>query len=328
MSTGTITVRTTKDGSPATAAVNLYLRSNSYKVDTKTTVIASTGEPAKATFTGLDFGVLYYAVAFHPGATIPSVVADYLFARPSPTAATDAQFSSVALLVDSTGAEYGTEWFTAAGGKLTMAPASTNPHAVVRGATSTPGGVPAAGGLYPTVMEFPPENATYFEVPGTINWTPTITVECWHKIRDNKNTGGSLISLKVAGSATDVSMLSLSLLGGREPMAAWSDGAGTTEYVFGAAVSTQTWHHLAIVQSGGTMTLYVDGVAQGTAVANSAAATQVKAYIGGYPGLTASTGMLSGASTASASFISAVRVTNAARYTADFTPPAAVFPNH
>jgi len=87
-----------------------------------------------------------------------------------------------------------------------------------------------------------------------------------------------------------------------------------------SSITTNTWHHFAVVRNGTTFTVYVDGIA-GTpatgvtaAVATSATAPSIGATISGTVPFTG--------------YIDDFRITKGvARYTANFTPPAAKLPN-
>ena len=80
-------------------------------------------------------------------------------------------------------------------------------------------------------------------------------------------------------------------------------------------ITYNKWVHLAVVRSGTTITLYVDGVSAGTSASQTATlvGTSNSWWIG-TAGDLASTGYFNG-------YISDLRVTRAARYTTTFTPP-------
>lgn len=94
----------------------------------------------------------------------------------------------------------------------------------------------------------------------------------------------------------------------------WAGGTAT----FAAPAATNVWDHLALVRSGDIYTLYVNGIAKGSrtvggAIHDSSAAM----FIGGSP----YTADIDG-------YIDEVRITKGvARYTANFTPPDAPFPD-
>jgi hypothetical protein len=103
--------------------------------------------------------------------------------------------------------------------------------------------------------------------------------------------------------------------------------AGEVEYYSGATYTTSsstvtanTWTHLALVRSTGTVKVYVNGVlpTSGGSIADSQNVTTALAYIGVFYTVAASTTMTG--------YINDFRVTKGyARYTANFTPPTTAF---
>lgn len=98
-------------------------------------------------------------------------------------------------------------------------------------------------------------------------------------------------------------------------------GGSSTVVLTGATtVAATTWTHFAVVRSGSTITLYINGVSDGTATNSSFADdTAALVYVGGR------------ADSASMSLngnIDDLRITKGfARYAANFTPPTAAFPD-
>jgi len=86
------------------------------------------------------------------------------------------------------------------------------------------------------------------------------------------------------------------------------------------AFTRQTWHHLAMVRSGSSVKLYVNGVEEASGSSSSDLDTTVSTslYIGAQGNAT-STGSLG--SRGITGYVSNVRVSNEALYTAAFTPP-------
>lgn len=94
-------------------------------------------------------------------------------------------------------------------------------------------------------------------------------------------------------------------------------GNGTN---MGGTIAANTWTHLAWVRYNGVITLYVNGVSTGTKInnANTLGLTGTSAQIGSTSAI--GENMLDGA-------VDEIRVTQMARYTANFTPSNAPFPN-
>jgi hypothetical protein len=83
------------------------------------------------------------------------------------------------------------------------------------------------------------------------------------------------------------------------------------------AVSTNTWHHIAIVRNGNVWTLYLDGTAaESTTVSGTLSAATGHFSIGGdyydttYP---------------FRGYVDEIRVSNIARWTSNFTPATAAY---
>jgi hypothetical protein len=102
-----------------------------------------------------------------------------------------------------------------------------------------------------------------------------------------------------------------------------SNGSGqfyfytNTFVVTSSAQSTNTWIHIAAVRNSGTLTLYINGVSQGSASLTN----DFLAYPLGVGASPSGTQAMNG-------YIDDLRITKGvARYTANFTPPTAAFPN-
>lgn len=83
-----------------------------------------------------------------------------------------------------------------------------------------------------------------------------------------------------------------------------------------ANLAVGTWYHLAVVRASGVITFYVDGVASGSFANTSNFSAGAQPRIGGYSPNSQANG-----------HIDEVRITKGvARYTANFAPPTAPFP--
>lgn len=95
---------------------------------------------------------------------------------------------------------------------------------------------------------------------------------------------------------------------------------GTPRLVSGSAVTTGQWYHIAVVRNGSALVMYINGVSEASTTNTSFADETVNAlYIGARADDIAATSVNG--------FIDDLRITKAARYTANFTPPTATFPS-
>lgn len=96
--------------------------------------------------------------------------------------------------------------------------------------------------------------------------------------------------------------------------------SGTAAFANGTTtVATSTWYHVAVVRVSGVSRLYVNGTQEATVTSSINAGTTVHLGFMGFG--TAAADYLNG-------YIDDLRVTKGvARYTANFTPPTAAFPN-
>lgn len=88
---------------------------------------------------------------------------------------------------------------------------------------------------------------------------------------------------------------------------------------FPTTLSVNTWYHIAIVRNSGTITLYQDGVANGTTYSDSTAIAPT-----GSPAFKIGTQNL-GDNLGSTAYLDEIRYSNNARYTANFTPSTTQF---
>ena len=87
-----------------------------------------------------------------------------------------------------------------------------------------------------------------------------------------------------------------------------------------SAIALNTWYHVAFVRQGSTFRQYINGVSQGTPGSSALAARSITGPL--------SVGSLGGGTFPFSGHIDEARVTKGvARYTADFTPPTAAFPD-
>lgn len=98
----------------------------------------------------------------------------------------------------------------------------------------------------------------------------------------------------------------------------WLDSTGASpDLAATAAMSANTWYHIALVRYNGTWTLYQNGVSIGSIAGNRTFGNSTSPFgIGNLPNVGGGPWL---------GYIDEVRVSNIARYTANFTPPSAAF---
>ena len=164
----------------------------------------------------------------------------------------------------------------------------------------------------------------YVASPAGTQWnfgTGSFTIEFW--IRFNViNTLYVPIALRSSGSMFNGEWWCEIEAASNKMYWGFKNQAGTEHYVafpFGStAFATGQWYHIALVNNAGTAQLYINGTTQGSTTAfsgsfgNSTTDLWLGAGVGGYS--------LNG-------WMDEVRISNTARYTAAFTPPAGPFTN-
>lgn len=138
------------------------------------------------------------------------------------------------------------------------------------------------------------------------------TVEGWVKT----NYADATITQTIIGQWTSSGAMWLfGTRGGK--LVFWYDG--TNNLTSSATINDNTWHHVAAVRKNGVITIYVDGVAQGSANWANPFTYAGAVTVGYQPNSTAASGFTMN--------LSNLRVTNGfARYTANFAKPEVEFP--
>jgi hypothetical protein len=145
--------------------------------------------------------------------------------------------------------------------------------------------------------------------PALVFGTGDFTIECWVYIQTSvANNGIFHLSASLWPAAATGIALSVNGASG------WGIYYGGTQANGGTQPSLNTWYHTALVRSGTSLKLYVNGVATIT-VTDTTNYTGTFLTVGGYY----STSYLM------AGYIDDFRITKYARYTANFTPPTESF---
>ena len=142
----------------------------------------------------------------------------------------------------------------------------------------------------------------------------SFTIECWIwpetlDITYAQNALGTVLDLDVSlGSGTDWWVIHQTNNGGLE----FASNSGNVLTSTNSVLTAQTWHHIAIVRSGSTLTWYVDGTARGTTSYSNSLGSVRDLHIG----------KQSGVNRYFKGYIQDIRITKGlARYTSNFTPP-------
>jgi hypothetical protein len=173
-----------------------------------------------------------------------------------------------------------------------------------------------------TQVKFANTKSTYFDGTGDYIEGPTVsdlnigtgdfTAECWI-YETTLNTNKGIWDGRSTGSTTDGFTFTRI---NTDAFRIWSGSALiTTDPV----TIQNTWVHCAVVRYNGTLTIYINGSSSGTPVSNSTNFSNSGTFIigaGRHSTTATPTAFITG-------YIQDLRVSNYARYTANFTPPTA-----
>jgi hypothetical protein len=223
----------------------------------------------------------------------------------------DPNFANVSLLLHMDGSDGSTTFADNSPSPRTM---TANGNAQIDTAQSKFGG---ASGLFDGSGDWvsTPSNAAF-------NFgTGDFTIECW--ARPANVTNRMIISGQINSATTEISTSVIFEITAAGFLRSYAY-SGTTliwNITGTTALSANTWAHFAVCRSGTTVRIFVDGVVDGTATSvsasvNSSSTTFSIGRGGEFNGLYWN------------GHLDDFRVTKGvARYTANFTPPAAAFPN-
>lgn len=221
-------------------------------------------------------------------------------------APTDPSFANVSLLMHMDGTNGGTT-FTDVKGNAVGANLVTTDTSVKKFGTAS--------------AQFVASHNSNLQITNTTAFdfgTGNFTIEAWVRCTGTGSAGGAILARWGSGPATNADWILLIDSTGKPTFVGSNSGftlAGS------ASIQDSNWHHIAIVRNGNSYNLYVDGVSVST-LTNSAAIQYTAAQplkFGIWNDVTGSYYV---------GHIDEVRVTKGvARYTANFTPPNAPFPN-
>jgi len=155
----------------------------------------------------------------------------------------------------------------------------------------------------------------YLTIPASADFsfgTENFTVEFWYYHLGGTDKG---LFANNSGSGVGVNFL----VGALGSFRIYNGTSGGNVADFSASPALNTWQHVAVVRQSGTVTLYVNGAASGTANWAGVNAGNVATF---------SVGAAYGNARFANGYMDEFRVTkNIARYTSNFTPPTAPFPD-
>ena len=236
-------------------------------------------------------GVARYTTSFTPPtAAFPN----------SGSAGTDPDFSDVSLLLHMDGADGGTTFTDDSNAAATITPNANNPSFLPTTTTS--------------VVKFGSASAQFNDGDTTTLSTPSssslqlqdsdFTVECWVNFGSSPEVNWGIFkkdSFYLGGNTN-------------RWVCKTADGTGNA-FVINWTPSASTWYHVALTNSSGTVTLYIDGTSIGSGTFGTTTPGTGDFEIG--VGVQYLTG-----------YIDDFRVTKGVvRYTSNFTPPTTAFPN-
>lgn len=170
-----------------------------------------------------------------------------------------------------------------------------------------------------TVSKFASTNSVYFDGSGdgvtvpSLGLSGDLTIETWlYQSTAQTNAYRTILSSSTYGSGVPLRIYTYGA-----SVQVWLSSAGSAE--ISGSFTANTWHHIALVRSSGTWTLYIDGQSQGTDTtggsydfASNTEWTMGSRFIG-----STAVEVLTG-------YLQDLRLSEGlARYTSSFTPPSA-----
>jgi hypothetical protein len=151
--------------------------------------------------------------------------------------------------------------------------------------------------------------------------TTDFTIEAWVYPTSNLSFLQSESIVSLGNNANDFMTLAL-FSGNNSPVFSLDVNGTEDDIITNKKVTINTWHQIAVVSSGGTATLYLDGIAIG-----STTLINTPSSLGGGSGTTDDWLGKSefGADPTFSGYLDEFRISNDARYTANFTPPSSPF---
>lgn len=157
----------------------------------------------------------------------------------------------------------------------------------------------------------------YLTTPADGDWSfstaTDFTIDLWIRIVDTTRDAQRLCTVGAAGTNTLTTMFRYRDVGGGDFQRQINFGGAVNDAFWNVAAVNNTWHHVAVVRSGSTITGYFDGTSVGTATNESLGDATGTLYIGQNSG--------AGANNFDG-WMDEYRISKGvARWTTNFTPP-------
>lgn len=154
-----------------------------------------------------------------------------------------------------------------------------------------------------------------------LNLTGDFTIEFWCRLNSNSGAFNTVMGSWAGGGSGESFYIATNAYNatGKLGISFWDTNGSKSEPNFGSALSTGVWFHAAFVRSGTTLYVFKDGTllnAGGTTMTYGIRQTGTNFWIGN-----------NGSSDIFDGWLDEIRISNTARYTANFTAPTSPFVN-
>lgn len=162
----------------------------------------------------------------------------------------------------------------------------------------------------------------YLEVSSNFSWHSASagTIEFWTKFTDTTPFASGLISQVTQGSGTGWELLRV-----QTKLYWYKQASGGTAIASSGTVAANTWYHIAIVKESSTVVkLYINGTLNGTD-SSASGYTDIATNLWIGRGMGNSSSLWDATRYDHTGYIDEIRISNTARYTANFTPTTTPF---
>lgn len=178
-------------------------------------------------------------------------------------------------------------------------------------------------------------NGDYLTAPNSsdLNFTENYTIEFWWYQPTNVAAGiyPTFLATGAVGDNKGWEVTSEPTTNKVSFITSANGSSGMSVLATTASITAAAWHHIAVVRNSSVVSIYVDGTQSGsttTTTGNSIASTYPLYIGGGVGGLSSGNFSSSSATVVNLNgYMDEIRISNTARYTANFTPSTTAFTN-